>query len=128
MKYWVNKHFKTIIILSIVINIIFVLIYQPACPWKVNFNIDCAGCGATRMFKSLFEFDFYQAFRFNPLLFCFLLFFIIYGVYVIICKIKNIKYYKIKQRDLWIILILVIIFMILRNIPMFYYLKPTLVR
>ena len=128
MKDLINKHFKLLLFIAIIINIVIVLIFKPACPWKVNFNIDCAGCGATRMIESIIKLDFYQAFRYNPLLFCLLLIFAIYGIYVLICKIFNKKYYKIKNRDLWILLLLVIIFMILRNIPGLEILKSTDIR
>lgn len=128
MNYLINKHLKGFLLVAGVINILVVLILKPACPWKVNFDIDCAGCGATRMIQSFIKLDFYQAYRFNPFLFCFVIIAIIYGIYVLICKGIHKTYYKIKQRDWWILLILVVLFMILRNIPAFYYLKPTIVR
>lgn len=123
-----TKHLNKIVWILFYINVVIVYILKPRCPWKTNFNIECAGCGATRMLESLLKMDFYQAFRFNPLLFILLIIFIIYGLYVLCCKILKKNYYKIKERDWLIILILVILFMILRNIPMFSYLKPTYVR
>ena len=128
MKALINKYFRILFIIAIVINVVIIIIFEPACPWKVNFNIDCAGCGSTRMFKSLIKLDFYQAFRFNPLMFCLLIISIIYAIYILICRICHQKYYRIKSRDWLIILILVILFMILRNIPGFEYLKPTMIR
>ena len=110
-----------------IINLILVLIFEFPCPWKENFNIDCCGCGATRMFKSLLKLDFYQAFRFNPLIFSLLIVSLFYLIYIVVCKIRRKNYYKIKDSDLWILLILVIIFTILRNIPGFDYLKPTVI-
>ena len=127
MNYLINKYLRLIVIISGILNLGIILIFEIPCPWKTNFNIDCAGCGATRMFKSLFKLDFYQAFRYNPLLFSLLIILIIYLIYILICKIKMIDYYKIQNRDLWIILILVILFMILRNISGFEYLKPTII-
>ena len=128
MSYLVNKKLNIIIFLFAIINLLIVLFFEIPCPWKKNFNIDCAGCGATRMVKSILNGNFYQAFRFNPLLFCLLLIFIIYGLYILICKIIHKEYYKIKEREMWILLILVVLFMILRNIPGLEYLKPTVVR
>ena len=128
MKALISKHFKLLLVIAIVLNILYIFIFQPACPWKKNFNIECAGCGLTRMFISLYKLDIYQAFRYNPLMFCLLVIFIIYGLYILICKIIHKKYYKIKEREMWIILVLVILFMILRNIPGLEYLKPTVVR
>ena len=128
MNYLINKYVKEVLTVAGTINLIVVFILKPSCPWKVHFNIDCAGCGATRMIQSLIKLDFYQSFRFNPFLFCLLMIVIIYGIYVLICKGIHKTYYKIKQRDWWLLLILVVLFMILRNIPLFYYLKPTIVR
>jgi len=79
------------------------------------------------MFKSLLKLDFYQAFRFNPLIFSLLIVSLFYLIYIVVCKIRRKNYYKIKDRDLWILLLLVIIFTILRNIPGFDYLKPTVI-
>ena len=123
-----NKNLKVIILISFILNVAIILLLEPPCPWKKNFNIECAGCGLTRMFISLYKLDIYQAFRYNPLMFCLLVIFIIYGLYILICKIIHKKYYKIKEREMWIILVLVILFMILRNIPGLEYLKPTVVR
>ncbi|MBR3660332.1 MAG: DUF2752 domain-containing protein [Bacilli bacterium] len=128
MNKFLNRHLNLIIIILGIINLGIVLIFEVPCPWKTNFNIDCAGCGSTRMFKSLFELDLYQAFRFNPFMFCLLIIGIIYLIYYIICKIKHKKYYKIKDRDWLILLGLVIAFTIMRNISIFSWLKPTIVR
>ena len=125
---WINKSLNKIIWILFIINVIIVYYLKPSCPWKTNLNIDCAGCGATRMIESIFKLDFYQAFRYNLLLFCLLIIFIIYGLYIIICKIIKKNYYKMQNRDWLMILIFVILFMILRNIPGFEYLKPTLIR
>ncbi len=127
MKTLINKNLNKIVVMFGIINLILVLIFEFPCPWKENFNIDCCGCGATRMFKSLLKLDFYQAFRFNPLIFSLLIVSLFYLIYIVVCKIRRKNYYKIKDRDLWILLILVIIFTILRNIPGFDYLKPTVI-
>ena len=128
MNNFIDKKINILVIIAGVINLIFVLIFELPCPWESNFNIDCAGCGGTRMVKSLMKFDFYQAFRFNPFLFILLIIVIIYIIYIFICKLTKKKYYKIKDKDLLVFLILVILFTIIRNIPGFEYLKPTVVR
>jgi len=125
MNSFLNKHLNLIVLIVGIINLIIVFIFEIPCPWKSNFNIDCAGCGATRMFKALLKLNIYQAFRFNPFMFILFVLIIIYILYVLICKIMNIKYYKINSRDLLILLILVILFTIIRNIPGFEFLKPT---
>ncbi len=128
MNSFLNKHLNLIVSIIGIINVIIAFVYEIPCPWKTNFNIECCGCGATRMFKALLEFKFYQAFRFNPFMFILLIIGIIYLIYVLVCKIKQINYYKIKSRDWLIILIFVILFTIIRNIPGFEFLKPTYVR
>lgn len=127
MNSYLNKHLNIIVSILGISNLIIILILDIPCPWKKTFNIDCAGCGTTRMIKSLFSLKIYQAFRFNPLMFCLLIIGIIYLIYYVICKINHQKYYKIKNRDLWILLVLVIMFTIMRNIPGFEFLKPTIV-
>ena len=127
MKSLINKNLNIIIAICGLINAIIVFIFEIPCPWKKNFNIDCAGCGVTRMFKAIFSLKIYQAFRFNPLMFSLLVITIIYIIYYLISKLLKKDYYKISDKELLILLIVVIVFSILRNIPMFYFLKPTLV-
>lgn len=103
---------------------------------KFNFNISCIfheitgfycpGCEITRMFFSLIQLDFYQAFRYNPLTFCLLVLYLLYSlIYFITYKIYN---YKITINPKWyyLILIIVIVFGILRNMSAFDFLKPTI--
>lgn len=85
----------------------------------------CPGCGITRLLFSLLKLDFYQAFRYNPLIFILI---IITGIYLlvkfILKKFMNISI-EIPNYVYYILLIIVIIFGILRNIPMFDFLSPT---
>ena len=98
----------------------------PCLFYKIT-GLYCPGCGITRMFISIFNLKFYQAFRYNPLVFILLILLIIY------CGLDSIKY-TIKKRHITIpknfyiiLLILVILFGILRNIPLFSYLAPVIV-
>lgn len=78
----------------------------------------CPGCGITRMFFSMFEFQFYEAFRYNPLVFILIIGYIVY-------KIINLKYTIIVPKyGIYIILIVTILFGILRNVPGFEFLGP----
>lgn len=90
----------------------------------------CPGCGVTRMFLSLIKFDFYQAFRYNQLIFISLPFIIILVVDKFIKWIignPNYLYKKIGNK-VWIILLIVTVFFaIIRNVPFFDYLIPTVV-
>ena len=83
----------------------------------------CPGCGITRAFFSLLKLDIYQAFRYNILVITLLPFLLLYFIYKYILegrkKIPNL---------IWIILLIItILFGILRNIPLFSFLKPTLI-
>ena len=85
----------------------------------------CPGCGITRLLFSLLKLDFYQAFRYNPLIFILIL---ITGIYwlvkFILKKFMNVSI-EIPNYVYYILLVIVIIFGILRNIPMFDFLSPT---
>ena len=98
------------------------------CPWINSLNIYCAGCGGTRMFISLINMDFYQAFRYNPLLFVTAILFLIYIISVFICKILKIKVLLFNKNHLITYLIISLLFMILRNTSTFSFLKPTIIK
>lgn len=88
----------------------------------------CPGCGISRMLISLAKFEFYQAFRFNPLLFILLP---IVGIVVLIQFVyyyKNKKFFKINNAIYITLLVVIVLFGILRNIPAFSYLIPTVVK
>lgn len=95
------------------------------CPFLKFFHIYCAGCGGTRMILALLQLNFYQAFRWNPLMF---ILFIIGFIYLIFMGI-----YYIKKKELIVptirvgiaLLVLLVIYMILRNLDAFVYLIPT---
>lgn len=124
----IQKHKRAIIITVIAfLNVLILLKLNYKCPWRQSLHIYCAGCGGTRMLKSILKLDFYQAFRYNPLLFTLLLISIIYLIYITVNKLLKKEYYKFKANHLYILLFLTITFMILRNIELFSYLKPTVI-
>lgn len=98
------------------------------CLIKKFTHLYCPGCGITRMFLNIFSLNFYQAFRYNPLIFTYLILYIIY------ITINFIKVYLKKPKitlnnGIYVVLIVVaIIFGILRNLPYFSYLAPTIVK
>lgn len=95
------------------------------CPIHYLLHLYCPGCGITRMFISLFKLDFYQAFRFNPYMFILLILAVIYGLF---CLIKFIIYKKKPHINIKIIIGIaysLLIYMVLRNIPLFDFLAPT---
>ena len=79
------------------------------------------------MFTSILKLDFYQAFRYNLLMFILLILSIIYLLYILICKILKKEYIKLGKKTLIALIICLVLYMILRNLPMFEYLKPTIV-
>ena len=95
-------------------------IYLP-CLFHKFTNLYCPGCGITRMFLSLLKLDFYQAFRYNPLVFLLLVFFIPVKI-----LIKNIPK-KYKNYASYFLVFVVVLYGVLRNTSMFSYLKPTII-
>lgn len=87
----------------------------------------CPGCGLTRMLYSMLKGDFYQAFRFNPLMFIFMPFIFLLTVDYFISSFSKRKSILARIPNVvWYFLIVVfILYGIMRNIPYFDYLKPT---
>ena len=83
----------------------------------------CPGCGITRLLFSLLELNFFQAFRSNPLVFILLILIILYLILKLILKRFNINL-TIPNYIYYFLLIIVILFGILRNIPGFEFLRP----
>lgn len=120
-----HSFFISIIVVIAIIWLLFLDYIHYICPFRFLFGLWCPGCGGTRMIKSLFHLDFYQAFRYNPLLFILLICGIIYLIINIVLYIKKKALIKPSVKILVFILILLIVYMILRNIPLFSYLIPT---
>lgn len=98
-------------------------IYIPCIFHKIT-GLYCPGCGITRMLKSIINLNYYQAFRYNPLMFILLPFFIIYYILYYIYWLKNKK--LVINNKIWYTLLIIIIFYgIIRNLPFFKYLIPT---
>ena len=126
---WPDK--KRIIILFVFLIIIYLCIHFKffiPCPILLVTKKYCPGCGITRMFLSILSLDFYQAFRYNPLIFISLpiLFpYLLYQLYIWLYQKQDflIKYYP--KKALWILLFIVVIYGVMRNIPYFSVLAPT---
>ena len=113
-----------LILLGLIISFIILNSINYKCPFKELLHLWCPGCGGMRMIRSLIQLNFYQAFRYNPLLFILLIIGIFYIIFMTIYYIKK-KVLIIPSYKTWIvILIILIIYMILRNIPSFNYLIP----
>ena len=112
-----KKIFK--IILGIVILITYLILgsifkIYIRCPIHEVTGFYCPGCGLTRMLTSMLKLDFYQAFRYNPLLFIstpLILFLFINKIY---CEYKNKNsIYKKIPSYVWYILIVVVLYILL---------------
>ena len=113
----------SIIVFSFLIKFLNIIHFK--CLFKYLFNFYCAGCGTTRMIESIFKLEFYQAFRYNPLMFILIIFMIIYILYFIYNYIFKNKIILPNFKMFIIIIIILFIYMILRNISCFKYLAPT---
>ncbi len=116
-----KKIIFTIICFSFLLLYLKLGIYIP-CLFRKFTGFYCPGCGITRMFLSILRLDFYQAFRYNPLVF-------ILFVEVILFKILRFNFSKkSKEYASYFLLVVVIFYGVLRNIELFSYLKPTVIR
>lgn len=121
-----------ITIVIIISTIIFLFLnkqfsfYIPCIFHKIT-NLWCPGCGITRMIISIINLNFYQAFRYNPLAFILLPFFIIYGLIYYFNWIQD-KHFQINKNIWYILLIITLLFMVLRNISIFDFLAPTKIK
>lgn len=115
----------TLVILVILLSIKILDLIHFRCLFKYLFNFYCAGCGTTRMIKSLIKLDFYQSFRYNLGVFILSIMLFIYLILLIYNYIfKGIVIFP-NTKILIVIIIVLFIYMILRNIPYFNYLVPT---
>ena len=120
-----NKKQKDIISF-IILGILFILVfirfnYRIPCIIHETTGLYCPGCGGTRMTLSLLKLDIYQAFRYNMLLTIAIPFIILHLICRYIFKLK----YKIPNWFIYVLIIIVLVFGVLRNIPYFSFLAPT---
>ena len=77
------------------------------------------------MFHSFIHLDFYQAFRYNPLMFILLGLGLIYLIVMLIIYIKK-KVIILPSKKFWIILVVILLlYFVIRNLPGCEYLIPT---
>ena len=101
--------------------------YFMGCPIHDYLHMDCPGCGTTRMAVALIHLDFYQAFRFNPLIFI-----LMPAMFVMVSYLMGVisfegKCLRIYLKCVEIIGVLAVVYFIMRNIPLFYFLRPTVI-
>lgn len=129
-KLKIIKYFLSILIITTCMMLLIVIsnYLNYRCFWEKYFNITCAGCGVTRMILSILKLDYYQAFRYNPLFFIFVILFLIYMIYVLICILFDKKIFIPDYKIAIVFVIIILIYMVLRNISYFSYLKPTIIK
>lgn len=91
----------------------------------------CSGCGMTRAIFSILKLDFYQAFRYNAfsiLLLPILLGYFLVYIYSWLFNKPNIIIKKIPQVFWIVIVIVLLIYGVIRNLPYFSYMAPTVIR
>ncbi len=95
----------------------------PPCIFYEVTGLYCAGCGAGRSLLALLRGDFYAAFRFQPLMFILLPFVSYYCLKQYIAFVFQrdvLPFPRVKSSSVGIIVLIIIIaFWILRNIPIF---------
>ena len=118
------KKYNKIIIIFILTLIIAIILQRYdigiPCPFYHTTGLYCAGCGTTRAIISLIKLQPYQAFRYNMLTVSLLPFVSIYLLYKYMLKGKK----KIPNIIWYFLLVIVVLFGVLRNIPFFAYLAP----
>lgn len=116
-----------IFIIIVIINYCCFNSFIPCIFHKIT-GLYCPGCGVTRMLISIFKLEFYQAFRYNPYLFILLIITIAYQIIKLITYKLLTKKIKLNRCIYIMLLITTIAFGILRNLPNFSYLIPTVVK
>ncbi|MBR2705387.1 MAG: DUF2752 domain-containing protein [Clostridia bacterium] len=117
-----QKDIISFVILGILLLCVFIGYgYRIPCIFHEITGFYCPGCGGTRMCLSLLKLDIYQAFRYNILLTISIPFIILHLICKYIFKMK----YSIPNWFIYLLIIIVILFGVLRNIPYFSFLAPT---
>lgn len=116
--------FVIIFFLALITSIKVLDIIHFKCIFRNLFNIYCVGCGTTRMLKCIFKLKFKEAFMYNPLVFILLILFLIYLIYFIAVYIKTGEKIFLSYKVLIIIALILLVYMLIRNLPQFYFLQP----
>lgn len=91
--------------------------FFPSCMVYKLTGFQCAGCGMTRAVHYFLNFEFYKAFKFNPLLYLIILYLIYFFVIFVLNKFKIIKQARLFiSAPLHVFLVITVLFMIIRNL------------
>lgn len=119
MKRVINLLILTIIIIFVLLMVSGTIHYS--CIFKRIFNICCPGCGLTRSFRCILNFDFIEAIKYNILGIPLFVSFIVFSIMLIFDIIKNsntsIKVIMNIFKNYYLIIIFILIItMIINNI------------
>ncbi len=92
------------------------------CPVLLFTGLYCPGCGASRTLYSILHLDFMTAFRTNPLLTIFVpptAVYLVCGTISFVKVGRNVLDDRIPKSLLWGIVVLLIVYFVLRNIPVY---------
>lgn len=129
------KRAKSLLVVAAILTTIYLGVYLSTifatgefeCKFLKATGFFCPGCGGTRMCKALLKLNFYQAFRWNILLFISIPLIAIIAIKQTIVYIMENRIYLWLDKFLIIYTVVVIVFGILRNTEAFNYLAPTLI-
>ncbi|MFV0342207.1 MAG: DUF2752 domain-containing protein [Anaerocolumna sp.] len=96
------------------------------CFFRLATGLYCPGCGSTRMSIAIIEGQFLKAFRSNEALFLLLPFLAYILVRYLVMYIKGSKavHTKVEKIMIGVMLVVLVVFGIVRNIPYFFNLRP----
>lgn len=97
------------------------------CPTKKYLDIECPGCGGTRMVLSILQGDIYQAFRYNPFIMITLPIIFVIAIHQMFWFIIRGTFSPWLDKILVVYAVALFAFGILRNIEVFNFLKPTII-
>lgn len=98
------------------------------CVFHAVTGLYCPGCGVSRMCLALLQLHWREAFSYNPLVFCLLPLFVLYGgreigFYILGRKPRRPAW---ERWGTWVLVAAAVLFGIMRNLPMFSFLAPRL--
>lgn len=113
------KNYCIVFCLGLAAYILYITGHGIPCPVHMLTGFYCPGCGITRMFYHIIRLDFYTAFRQNECVFILLPLIAVYIVYqsIIYIKYGTRRNSKIINCAAAFIIIVLVIFGVLRNIP-----------
>ena len=99
--------------------------FYPVCQFHRLTGLNCPGCGGTRAVYALLHGEFFTALRDNALFVGGLIFFALRAIWFAAAKSRarsNAEFFPVKF--FWMLLVIMMVFAVLRNLPAFAFLSP----